>query len=337
MGAFLCTLSEQDWETALTKGVYGNRYYKEGTIRPHGDVQQLSIMRDLISMKSGDLVFFHIRGRQTIHGAYEVRNEAFFDDTPIWSDPTERFPYRFLFQPSRNFPYVCKGDANIDVQSLYELIDSGQIISLVTLEFEQNIEARSVRRILVEDALKMINLLHRDFRLRSSSTEICFQLMQPPSNAVKIRNKLFKVGNVENAIKAIVLHKLAHRDPALCELLGLPENYDFVNEFFVAQTTRKAIDILVKAENHHAILEFKTNECDKAALRQSLYYRDLLRQRSWIRNRDGILVVLIAQSFAGDLQQAVKKINYVNEPIKLVQYQPTDNGEWAEIYDATPS
>jgi len=48
MGAFICTLSEWDWETTLTKGIYGNRFFKEGTNQPHRDIQQLSIIRDLI-------------------------------------------------------------------------------------------------------------------------------------------------------------------------------------------------------------------------------------------------------------------------------------------------
>jgi predicted RNA-binding protein len=336
MGAFICTLSEWDWETTLTKGIYGNRYFKEGTNQPHQDIQQLSIIRDLISIKEGDLFFFHIRGKQTIHGVYESRSEAFFDNTPIWLDSTEKFPYRFLFQPTRKYLYLCQADANIDVHSLYELIDSGQIISLVTLEFEQNIEARSVRKILVEDALKIIRLLHRDFRLRSSPAKINFNPVQLPNTYRPIKENLFKVGNIENAIKAVMLYKLANGDSTLKNILTLPPNYDFVNEFFIAQTTRKAIDILIKAPNFLVILEFKTKKCDITALKQSLYYRDLLIQRTWVNNDDKILLGLVAQSFTNELFDSVKKINCVNEQVKLIKYVPSNN-KWADIYDVTPS
>jgi hypothetical protein len=40
-GAFICTLSESDWTKTRELGVYGNRFYKEGTSQKLGDVQQL--------------------------------------------------------------------------------------------------------------------------------------------------------------------------------------------------------------------------------------------------------------------------------------------------------
>ena len=48
MGAFICTISERDWEVARRMGVYGNRRYKEGTNNRLKDNQILSIIRDLI-------------------------------------------------------------------------------------------------------------------------------------------------------------------------------------------------------------------------------------------------------------------------------------------------
>jgi predicted RNA-binding protein len=336
MGAFICALSEQDWQLTLTKGIYGNRYLKEGTEQPHSDNQQLSIIRDLISMKPNDLIFFHIRGKKTIHGVYEARSSAFFDDSSVWANATEKFPYRFLFQPSKNFSYLCDQDADIEVHSLYELIDSGQIKSLVTLEFEQNIEARSVRKILVEDANEIIKLLHRDFRLRSSLNKVDFKLIEKPNNLAALNDRLYKVGSIENAIKAILLRELAYKNQKLLDILNLPENYDFVNEFIIAPTFRKAIDILVKASGLYLIIEVKTNKCEVEALKQALYYRDLLRQRNWVNNKDMIEVALVAQSFASDLIKATKDINSINDPVRLLQYSPTDDRKGAMINDATP-
>lgn len=106
MGAFICTISESDWETARKMGVYGNRRYKEGTANELRDIQIQSIIRDLISMKEGDFVFFHIRGKQTIHGVYEVREEPFYEENKIWNDPLEIFPFRFLFKPHPKYSRV---------------------------------------------------------------------------------------------------------------------------------------------------------------------------------------------------------------------------------------
>jgi hypothetical protein len=58
MGAFVCTLSEEDWQITRELGIYGNRYFKEGTKNPFNKSTQLSIIRDLIAMQEGDYVFF---------------------------------------------------------------------------------------------------------------------------------------------------------------------------------------------------------------------------------------------------------------------------------------
>jgi len=336
MGAYICTLSEWDWETTRNKGIYGNRFYKEGTTRVLGDTQQLSIIRDLISMRNGDLLFFHIRREQSIHGVYQVREEPFFDEDSVWADKTEKFPYRFLFQPHTDYQYLCQNDANIEVHALYELIDKGKIKSLVTLEREINIEGRSVKRILMDDAKEMIGLLHRDFRWRFKNRLTSFAPYNPTDTITSLKDKIYKVGNNENAIKAVILYGLARNDNEFLNL-KLPTNYDFANEFFIAQTTRKSVDILCLGESFHHIMEVKTDRCDEYTLTQALYYRDLLRQRKWVGVRDKILISLIGKRFTNDIVRSCRLLNRPFGFIQLIEYIPTNLGKWASIRDVTPS
>ncbi|BER91746.1 hypothetical protein [Atrimonas thermophila] len=336
-GAFVCTLSEEDWKTTRELGIYGNRFYKEGTSHKLRDIQQLSIIRDLVSMREDDVVFFHIRGKQTIHGIYKVRKIAYFDDkNRIWNNPIEAFPYRFLFEPHPDHEYLAKYDANIEVRSLYELIDRGEIKSLVTLENEQNIEARGVRKILVEDAKILISLLYRDFKYRRAKQELPFVPYNPPNNVFPLRNCIYKVGQIENAIKAVLMHELAYNPHLvrrmLLELDANPEEIDFVNEFFIAQTTRKSIDIYIRYRNSHVLVEVKTDKVDESALEQALYYRDLLSQRSWVdAEKDEIKVVLVGKRFTDTLQDSVKKLTKVNNGVRLVRYKPLHSGTWGEF------
>ena len=65
MGAYICTISERDWDAARELGVYGNRFERKEDGKSLGDSQKLSVIRDLISIKEGDFIFFHIRGRMT--------------------------------------------------------------------------------------------------------------------------------------------------------------------------------------------------------------------------------------------------------------------------------
>ena len=167
VGAFICSMSDRDWEIALTRGVYGNKigrvrrdFYQEFDLKT-----KYSIIRDLVGMKRGDVVFFHILGMgkpSSVHGVYNVRSDTFYDESTIWSDNFEVFPYRFLFTPHPKYRYLCDYDANIEVSDFYELIESRRIWSLATLENEVNIEARSVRKIGEDEANEIIRLLHRD-------------------------------------------------------------------------------------------------------------------------------------------------------------------------------
>lgn len=337
-GAFICTLSEEDWEKTRELGVYGNRFYKEGTTDKLKDVQQLSIIRDLISMQEGDLVFFHIRGKQSIHGIYKVRKPAYFDDqTKIWDNSIELFPYRFLFEPHPDYKLLAEYDANIEVRSFYEFIDRGKVKSLVTLENEQNIEARGVRKILGEDAKILISLLHRDFKFRKRKQKLSFNPHFPSGNAKSLKDCLYKVGNIENAIKAVIMYELAH-NPAFIISKFFPgeevdfAGLDFVNEFFIAQTTRKSVDIYVTLKDIHILIEVKTEKIDESALSQALYYRDLLYQRQWVNaETDRFFVLLVGQKFPGRLKQSVAKLMKINNGIHLLQYRPIDNGKWAEF------
>lgn len=336
MGAFICTLSENDWEATRKQGIYGNRLYKEGTRNILRDVQILSIIRDLIPMKKGDTVFFHIRGKRTIHGVYKVKEKPYYDEERIWENDIEYFPFRFLFEPYPHYRYLAEYDANIDVHSLYEFIDKGKIKSLVTLENEQNIEARGVRKILTGDAEIIINQLHRDFKRRKSAKKLNFEPYNLKQNITYLKDRVYKVGSVENAIKAIFMHELSFNLKFVRELFD-DKNInltciDFINEFFIAQSTRRSVDIYCLYNNIHLLVEAKTKKADINALKQILYYRDILFQRPWINPQsDKINVMLIAKDFPSDLIKSIERLNEVNNGIRLMKYTRINDGKWGQF------
>jgi hypothetical protein len=336
MGAFVCTLSEEDWQITRELGIYGNRYFKERTENPFNKSTQLSIIRDLIAMREGDYVFFHLRRRKTIHGVYRVRKAPYFDNkTKIWSNDTELFPFRFLFEPHPDYEYLTNYDANIEVHSLYEYIDKGTFRSLVTLENEQNIEARSVRKILKEDAELIIKLLHRDFKFRKRDSALKFIPYNPIDNVTPLKFYIDNVGRYENAIKAVIMYELAYNPTSILSDLSKNmninyENFDFINEFFIAQTTRKAVDIYARDDNYHIIFEVKTDRVDEKALQQALYYKDLLLQRLGAKGvESSVYVLIIGQRFSNKLIDLIKKLNTLKTQIYLIEYIPVEKNKWA--------
>lgn len=231
---------------------------------------------------------------------------------------------------------IAEYDANIEVHSLYEYIDEREIKSLVTLENERNIEARGVRRILKEDADMLIKLLHQDFKLRKSSNRYSFS-PYTPQNPISLKNKIEGVGRLENAIKAVIMYNLSH-DINFIRLLFNDQDIsdfdeiDFANEFFIAQTTRKSIDIYCRSENKHILIEVKTARLDANALRQALYYRDLIAQGSWVNpDNEGIDIVLVGKSFSSELVNEIRKLNEISNGVRLMKYIPTNDGKWGRF------
>ena len=75
---FLCSISPEDFKVAINLGIYGNRYFYSKQGKPLSDNIKLSIIRDLIVLSPGDLIFFHVINEQKIYGIFEVTTKPFF-------------------------------------------------------------------------------------------------------------------------------------------------------------------------------------------------------------------------------------------------------------------
>jgi len=350
MGAFICQVSEIDWLVSRKIGVYGNREGSErdgkvvyfDKIRKGDEIIQ-SIIEDLIGMRIGDIVFFHVidtaEGESSIHGIYKVCEEPFYNDKEkFWkSSPHFIYPYRFCFEPHPNHVELCKYDASILVSEFYRSIENRDVRSVLTLEREVRGATHAVKKILMEDAEVIERLLYRDFYYRRLEEPIDFQpirlWMEPLS--IKIR----RIGEIEFAIKAFVAHELGQRNQSLTQFISACMNaeYDFLIESFIGQTTRKPTDILCissgDAEKSVTIMEVKTDQARMDDLVQSLNYLELFKLRNLDRGSltYKMSVCLLAQRFHPEL------VNYISlrnkflpwEGTTLLKYMPTQNGKSA--------
>lgn len=344
MGTFICSISERDWETAREKGIYGNKLgnlKKDGTYQKFPPKIRYSIIRDLVGMRKGDKIFFHVIRKwepSTIHGYYVVRETPFYDETKIWDDPVEIFPYRFLFEPHPDFRYLCEKDASIEVLDFYELIEQRKIWSLATLENEINIEARSVRKIEERtETQEILRLLYRDFRKRRDFPNIQYSLIKKSIKYKLLRDLIGDIGRFENSIKALLMYKLGQNDVSLIRLIG--EITDFMNEVFIAQTTRKCIDILCIRHNpdgskKYLIIEVKTDKVNTNDLKQLLHYMDLFKLKELVNiNSDIVDGCLIGRSFKDEViaYSKMRNSHNINGQIILIKYEPTKNNTDAEF------
>jgi len=348
MSVFVCQISEIDWLVSREIGVYGNREGSEKNGKPRffkemkkGDEIIQSIIEDLIGMKKGDIVFFHVikrrEGESSVHGIYRVREEPFYNDSErLWSSSKNFvYPYRFCFEPHPEHQDLCKFDANISVGEFYKSIENREIRSIFTLEREVRGAGHAVKIISRDDAQQIIKLLYRDFHSRSNKDPINFKSKH--ISGPSLRNSIFRIGEIEFAIKALIAFKLGQKDKDLLKYLPAcrNEDYDFLIESFIGQTARKPSDLLCVSSGTSqkviTILEAKTDYIKISDIIQPLKYQELFKLRNIDKSSLDYKtsICLLGKDFQKELINYVKIRNEVLywEEIILLKYLPTEDGK----------
>jgi len=357
MGAFICQISETDWLISREIGVYGNREGSErnGKTAYFADMKKgrgeqiiQSIVEDLIAMRKGDTVFFHVlgtaEGESSIHGIYRVREEPFYNDVRIWkSSPYLTYPYRFCFEPHDEHIELCKYDASILVSEFYKSVETRSVCSVLTLEREVRGAAHAVKKISIDDAEEILKLLYRDFNSRRRRDPIHFKPLQLKGSS--LRSHIRGIGEIEFAVKGLVAYKLGQRDSDLVKWIPAcgKGQYDFLIESFVGQTARKPTDILCISsgglEKVVTVVEAKTGLVEINDLIQSLKYQELFRLRNIHKGSltYRMSVCLLGQRFHQELIDYtwIRKMVLPWEEIVLLRYTPTENGKNATFASET--
>jgi len=351
MTSFICQLSEMDWLVSREIGVYGNREgsEKEGEVvyfktSKKGDQIIQSIIEDLVGMRKGNNVFFHViktkKGESSIHGVYKIREEPFYNSNKkFWeSNPQLVYPYRFCFEPHPEHIELCKYDANIKVSELYRAIERRQIRSILTLEREARGAAHAVKTITDEDAMEIIKMLYKNFRY---SIEKPIQFKPTKMGMKPLRNRIKRIGAIEFAIKALLTYQIANKNPELIQYLPACRNgeCDCLIESFIGQTMRRPTDILcMKSEGSKrevTILEGKTDTAKMDDLIQSLKYQEMFKLRNSDRSnlQYKISICLLAQRFQKNLIKytSIRNIVLPWEEVILLKYTPTQDGTDAKF------
>jgi hypothetical protein len=340
--AFICQISEEDWIVSRSIGVYGNREGSErkGKVKyfsPNSTTVQ-SIIEDLIGMRKGDLIFFHvIRGgrESSIHGVYRVRGEPFYSSQKLnWKSKFFVYPYRFSFEPHPEHAILCKYDASIPVSQFYAAIEMGTIRSIITLEREERGPAHAVKTITREDAREIIKLLYREFPKRSVQQPINFSPIQ--ISGAPLKNHIKRVGELEFSVKAVIAYKLGQEDPDFIQLIPACRTikYDFLIQNYIGQTMRRPVDFICIGYGNSvkmiSIIEVKKGVAGLDDLFQLLSYQEIFRIRNVGRDESNynFSPCLLAREFQIEL------INYCYlrnmfipwERITLIKYNPVSGG-----------
>lgn len=350
--AFICQISREDWKVSRSIGVYGNREGSErgGKIKYFkcGSPTVQSIIEDLVGMRKGDLVFFHVIGgkeESSIHGVYIVRKEPFYNNQKLdWKSKKLVYPYRFCFEPHPDHKELCKYDANISVSQFYAAIETGIIHSILTLEREERGAAHAVKTITREDAKEIIKLLYKEFSTRRSKQPVNFNPLQITGPSLK--NCIRRVGELEFSVKAVVAYKLGHEDHTFTKLIPACRNkkYDFLIQNYIGQTIRKPVDFVCigygNSEKSITIIEVKKDKATLDHLVQLLKYQEVFRIRNVGKEESlnyKFSPCLLAKDFQSELKHycSLRNMFIPWEKVILIKYNPINNGRDASFTEQT--
>ena len=310
MGAHIFLVGEDNFSICIEHGVYG-------CVMPSKEWNRGEVIAGVLSMQTGDLVFFYVKNKG-VYGLWKVVNEPYFDDTKIWADDQQLFPYRFSFEP-----IVGQFPKPVSLSDVLDLRDKSRIWT-----FDLNpVQQKNQYKITMDEARELIRLLLRNNPIRIEPLPIEHPYI--PKNPAKIDVDLStREGNrlrYESWLNAWFIRTLSRGQ--IKGLLGdyqeyinlVPTSFNKVMDIFLTHVTKiDGIEILHK----YTCIELKADKADEHDLTQVLRYEDWLARKLAAGDHDMVQSILVATRFTDGALEYVKKRRQIEEKVvRLISYR----------------
>ncbi|RME47885.1 MAG: EVE domain-containing protein [Caldilineae bacterium] len=322
MGAHIFLVGKDNFEICRRQGVYG-------CVKPNKEWNRAEIIAGMQSIVPGDLVFFYVKNKG-VYGLWKTVGTPYYDDTQIWPDNTQKYPYRFSFEPTvGSFPKP------ISLNDILDLRDKGRIWT-----FDLNpVQQKNQYKITMSEAKELLRLLLRNNPLRTPPTKIPDPYTPSQKNSIEVEIPLVKGNKIkyEGWLNAWLMQSLAagkFKDlfGDYQEFLNLvPTTFNKVMDIFLTHiATVDSIEILYK----YTCIELKKDRATKKDLTQILRYEDWLARKLAYGDHEMIQSILIAKDFTKEVTDYVKNRQQIEEKtIRLLSYQVTKNGQEITFYE----
>jgi len=314
MGAHIFLASEENFQTCVRHGVYG-------CVLPHREWNKAEVVAGLLSVQPNDLIFFYVKNRG-IYGLWKAVGEPFYDETQIWSNAQQSYPFRITFESVvGSFP---KPVSLIDVLDLH---DKGRIWT-----FDLNpVQRKNQYKITMAEARELLRLLLRDNPVRRPPLPVPSPYAPSRRDGIRIEIGQDKKGRVKYEGWLNAWFMRAFSRGMLKDLFGdyreflnlVPTAYNKVMDIFLTHVTDvEGLEILYK----YTCMELKAGRAAERDLAQVLRYEDLLARRLAAGEKEMIQTVLVAQAFSTDVVDYVKDRRRIEErTVRLFRYNTTDD------------
>jgi hypothetical protein len=311
MGAHIFLVGADNFEICVQRGVYG-------CVEPKREWNQAEIIAGIKTIQTGDLVFFYVKN-QGVHGVWRIVGSPFYDNTPVWTDKDQMFPYRFCFEAAiGDFPM------SVDLNDILDLRDHGWMWT-----FDLNpVQQKNQYKIMMSEARELIRLLLRNNPIRATPKAIETPYLRPDTaTSIKIDfSSSNQPGRIryEGWLNAWLMDALSQG--RFQELFGeyneflnlVPTTYNKVMDAFLTHIAKvDGIEVLYK----FSCIELKTDRASIEDLTQLLKYEEWIRRRLAAGDPHMVQSVLLARSFAEDVVEYVRKRREIEErTVRLITY-----------------
>jgi hypothetical protein len=314
MGYHIFLTGQENFKKCIEVGVYG------GASQPLERINS-EIIGSFEAIKPGDFIFFYVRNIG-VYGLWKATSRPFFDDTDLFGDKEQKFPYRVCFEPSiRYFPRP------IVLSDILDLQDKGKIWT-----FDPGFSAMRLKNhnpITSDEGKELLRLL-----LRNNPV---FQAVAPiskpySSNNVELPLSLatdskghLKYEGFLNAcfMKSFVNGRFKDTIGEYGDFLNyVPTSFNKVMDIFLTHITAiDGVDILHK----YTCIELKTGIGIEENLNQIIKYENWLIRKLAGGDNEMVQSILVAFDFQDKVLEYVRKRKAIEEKtVRLLKYRVTD-------------
>jgi len=309
MGNHIFLVGQENFKKCLAFGVYG------GASQPLERINS-EIIASFEAIKPGDFVFFYVRNIG-VYGLWRATSFPFFDETNIWGDKEQKYPYRVCFEPLiRHFPRP------VALSDILDLQDKGKIWT-----FELGaMRLKNHNPITTEESKELIRLLLRNNPIFRSvekipnpypkkDTELPLALAIDRKGHIKYEGYL-------NAwfMKNLALGKMKEIIGDYADFLNyVPTSFNKVMDIFLTHVTSvDGVDIL----HNFTCIELKTAICVEENLNQIIKYENWLVRKLASGDNEMVQSILVGYDFHDKVLEYVQKRKLIEEKVvRLLKYR----------------
>lgn len=324
MGAHIFLVGEDNFEVCTRQGVYG-------CVMPGTEWNKAEIIAGILSIQPGDLVFFYVKNRG-VYGLWKVVGEPYFDETKVWADEKQLFPYRFSFESAVG--YFPKP---VSLSDVLDLRDKGRIWT-----FDLNpVQQKNQYKVTMDEAKELLRLLLRNNPIRQILRGISDPYVPSTRGKIAVDLNSSQAGRLryEGWLNGWFMSSLAKGE--LKSLLGdyreflnlVPTTFNKVMDIFLTHvTTVDSVDVLHK----YTCIELKADRATEQDLAQILRYEDWLARKLAAGDNEMIQSVLVANRFSDGVIDYVRQRQLIEEKtVRLITYRLADDRQNIDLQEVS--